>query len=387
MMKAKLIEYVKNNRWIYIIYHYVASAFVNVLRLFVKTDDKLILFVSYGGRHFNDSPKCLYDAMKCDDRYKGYRLVWAFRNTNQFAEVENKVKIDSLSYFLTALKARVWVTNVHIERGLDFTGKHTFYLHTTHTVLPKLMGKHAVEAGCENFAALSKVKFDCSCAQCDYEKKLQADMFDVPEEKIVLTGYPKNDILVHYTQEKKLAVLKKMGIMPNKKIILYAPTYRDENNPKLVCAMNFDKWQEVLGEEYVILFRAHPIIADMMNLRSNNFIKDVSDYPYNTDLMAVSDMLISDYSGIFFEYGVQEKPMFCYAYDYDEYTKSRKLYFDIRKEIPGGMMNEEELIDYIKNGNMEDIMRQITAFRNKYITVYGNATESCLNLIANAIKD
>ena len=126
----------------------------------------------------------------------------------------------------------------------------------------------------------------------------------------------------------------------------------------------------------------------MMNLPSDSsFVKDVSNYPYNTDLMAISDMLISDYSGIFFEYGVQEKPMFCYAYDYDEYTKSRKLYFDIRKEIPGGMMNEEELIDYIKNGDMKDIMNQTIAFRNKYTTVYGNATESCLNIIANAIKD
>ena len=370
-MKTWLIEYVKRNRWIYVIYFYVASASINILRLFVKTDNKLILFVSYGGRHF-----------------KGFKLVWAFRNPNKFSEVDNKVKIDTLSYFLTALKARVWITNVHMERGLDFAGKHTFYLNTTHTTLPKLMGKHAVEAGCENFSTLiSRSKINCICSQSEFEKKTQADILDLPEENIVLTGYPKNDILVNYPQEKKLSIREKLGVLPEKKVILYAPTYRDEKNPKLVCAMNFDKWQERLGDEYVILFRAHPIIADMMNLSSNNFVKDVSDYPYNTDLMAVSDMLISDYSGIFFEYGVQEKPMFCYAYDYDEYTKSRKLYFDIRKEIPGGMMNEEELIDYIKNGRRDEIMKQTTAFRNKYITVYGNATESCLNIIANAIKD
>ncbi len=387
-MKAKLLEYVKNIRLIYIIYHYVVSAFVNILRLFVQTDNKLVLFVSYGGRHFNDSPKCLYDAMKRDDRYNGYKLVWAFRNPNKFNGVEKKVKIDSLSYFLIALKARVWITNVHIERGLDFTGKHTFYLHTTHTVLPKLMGKHAIEAGCENFASLGKVKFDCSCAQCEYERKLQAEMFDISEDKIVLTGYPKNDILVHYPQEKKLAIRNKLGILPNKKIILYAPTYRDEINPKLVCAMNFNKWLERLGEEYMILFRAHPIIANLLNIDSkSSFVKDVSNYPYNTDLMAISDILISDYSGIFFEYGVQEKPMFCYAYDYDKYTKSRKLYFDIRKEIPGGMMNEDELIEYIKYGDRDEIMKRITAFKEKYVTVYGNATESCLSIIANAIKD
>lgn len=247
-MKERLIEYVKANRWIYVIYFYVASAFVNILRLFVQTDNKLILFVSYGGRHFNDSPKCLYDAMKCDDRYKGYKLVWAFRNPNQFSEVENKVKIDTLSYFLTALKARVWITNVHIERGLDFAGKHTFYLNTTHTVLPKMMGKHVVEAGCENFTTfISRTKINCSCAQSEYERKLQAEIFNLPIDKIVMTGYPKNDILVHYPQEKKLAIRKKLGILQNKKIILYAPTYRDEKNPKVVCAMNFDTWQKKTG--------------------------------------------------------------------------------------------------------------------------------------------
>ena len=111
MMKAKLIEYVKNNRWIYIIYHYVASAFVNVLRLFVKTDDKLILFVSYGGRHFNDSPKCLYDVMKYDDRYKGYRLVWAFRNTSQFDEVER------LNDYLLLTKRLGWGILLYTIKG------------------------------------------------------------------------------------------------------------------------------------------------------------------------------------------------------------------------------------------------------------------------------
>ena len=65
-MKSKLIEYVKNSRFVYSTYFYVMSFFVNLIRVFVKTDPHLILFVSYGGRHFNDSPKCIYEAMKKD---------------------------------------------------------------------------------------------------------------------------------------------------------------------------------------------------------------------------------------------------------------------------------------------------------------------------------
>lgn len=383
MKKSELIELVKNNRSIYRLYYYLASAFINFLKLFVKADSHLILFVSYGGRHFNDSPKCLYDAMMSDKRYNGYKLVWAFRNPDDFPSSLLKVKIDTLSFFLVALRARVWITNVHMERGLNFSGKNTYYLHTTHTILPKLMGKHAVKARNENFAPLCAFKFDCSCAQSEFEQKLQADMFDMPLDKIKITGYPKNDILLHYPDDRKAEIRRELGIEKDKRVILYAPTYRDEKNNKQLCPVNFDVWKNILGNNYVVLFRAHPIVISQTKINpDSSFIIDVSTYPYNTDLMAVSDILISDYSGIFFEFGVQDKPMFCYAYDYEEYTKSRGLYFDIRDKIPGGHMKEEELMEYIKNGDTQEIMSKCRDFKKEQITEYGNATVKCLNLIA-----
>ena len=97
--------------------------------------------------------------------------------------------------------------------------------------------------------------------------------------------------------------------------------------------------------------------------------------------MIAADILISDYSGILTEFGVQKKPMFCYAYDYDDYVKTRGLFFDVRKDLPGGYMNEDELLNYIKNGDKEEIMKKIDIFRDKYIQVYGNSTETSLNII------
>ena len=79
MNKSQLIERVKNNKLIYNVYYYGMSAAVNIAKLFVKTDEKLVLFVSYGGRHYNDSPKSIYEEMKMDPRFQGYKLVWAFR--------------------------------------------------------------------------------------------------------------------------------------------------------------------------------------------------------------------------------------------------------------------------------------------------------------------
>ena len=121
-----LVTIVKRNKWIYRAYYYSVSFAVNCISHFVKTDNQLILFVSYGGRYFNDSPKSIYEAMLEDERFKGYKLVWAFINPNSFDISTPKIKINSLTYIITALKARCSVTNVSIERGLNFIGKNTF---------------------------------------------------------------------------------------------------------------------------------------------------------------------------------------------------------------------------------------------------------------------
>ena len=383
-----MIELIKNSPFIYSLYYYSMSFLINFLKLFLKADDKLVLFVAYGGRHFNDSPRTLYEAMLTDERFKDFKLVWAFRNPDDYDSVPNRIKIDTITYFKTALKARVWITNVYIERGLYFKGKNTYYLHTTHTVFPKLMASHALAAGNDNFSVKGGYHYDCSCAQSKYEQKMQAEMFDIPIDNVKLTGYPKNDVLVNIPKGKISSIRKELGIASDKIIILYAPTYRDETKVAQYCPINFEMWNRILGDKYVVLFRAHPVIVNMTHIDPNSkFVIDVSNYQVNTDLMAVADMLISDYSGIFFEFGVQEKPMFCYAYDYDDYIKSRGLYFDIREKIPGGFMNEEELLNYIKSGDKNEIMRKVNEFRKEQITYYGNATEQCLNLICDNLKN
>lgn len=111
---------------------------MNTLKLFVKTDDKLILFNSFAGRKYDDSPKAIYEEMKKDPRFKDYRLVWAFHQPEKY-DAPQKIKTDSLTYFKTALAARVWVTNSSVERGLNFTGKRTLYFNTWHGTPMKKM--------------------------------------------------------------------------------------------------------------------------------------------------------------------------------------------------------------------------------------------------------
>ena len=380
-IKESLISTLKGSRVLYSIYYYYFSFLLKVIKLFVRPDEKLILFVSYGGRYFNESPRSLYEGMKSDSRFKDYTLVWAFRNPSSFPEVENKIKIDSLSYFITALKARCWITNVHIERGLDFKGKRTFYFNTSHTNLPKLCGITANKE--KTFMSKAVNKCDFYCVQCDFEKEL----FKNDGKIVKVTGFPKSDVLVNYTKKHQLELRRKLGVSDDKTVILYAPTFREGYLKDREVAVDFKKWARVLGGNYIIWFRAHPIFASKVKLDGcEGFVYDMSSYADNNELMIAADILISDYSGILTEFGVQEKPMFCYAYDYDDYVITRGLFFDVREDLPGGYMNEDELLDYIKNGDREEIMKKVDVFRSKYIQAYGHATETCLDIIYENIK-
>lgn len=377
-----IIQIVKSNKLVYLIYKYSLSVIVNIIKFFVKSDGKLILFTSYGGRYFNDSPRCIYEEMLGDVRFNEYTLIWAFRNPNEYS-VDKKVKIDTIAYFITALKARCWITNVNIERGIVFKGKNTYYFFTTHGTLPKLTGNDVV--GKNLFGGDFKYQYDCSCAQSAIEKKYQMGMYGLKESQILMCGYPKNDRLSRCSEKDRLDIKKKFGFPIEKKIILYAPTFRDNIDSPLRCPLDIAKWRRQLGRDFILLFRGHPTVLNMMSIPSaQGFLYDVSGYPDNTDIMIISDYLVSDYSGIFFEYAVLHRPMYCFAYDYEAYQKERGLYFDIRQELPSG--DEDYIIEHIEKNGHQDI-RIVERFINKYVTEYGNATRKAVDNIINSIAE
>lgn len=368
-----------HNRFLYAVYYYTCSLFVNFLKLFVRTDPKLILFLSYSGASYNDSPRCIYEKMRDDPRFSGYRLVWAFNDPGKFPNVPDRIRTDTLTYFKTALRARCWVTNVAVERGLGFSGKHTFYFHTTHTTLPKLCGRDAAKTAA--FQTKGGYRYDCSCAQSEIEAELQQSMYDLKPEQILVCGYPKNDYLVNADPAERDRIRAALGIPEGNRVILYAPTFREVADLS-GDNIHFDLWRETLGEGWTVLFRAHPVVRDSLRVKPDpSFVIDVSDYPENAELMLASDILISDYSGIFYEFGVQDRPMYCFAFDYDTYTKNRQLYFDLRTELPGGFLDEKALLVRVREGLNDSEKEQLATFRERYIRYRGHATEASVDCI------
>lgn len=132
-MRNKIKYYLQNSEFISLLYYYIGSLVVNIISLFVKPKEKTVLFVSFGGRQYSDSPKAIFEWMRNDPRFKDWEFTWAFIKPNNYQiDGAKKVKIDSLSYFITAIKSRVWVTNSGIKRYLNFHGKNTLFINTWH---------------------------------------------------------------------------------------------------------------------------------------------------------------------------------------------------------------------------------------------------------------
>lgn len=390
-MNAGLLKNkVKSSRLIYNLYFYFGSIMLSILRFFVKTDEKLILFVSYGGRKYDDSPQIIYEAMVNDTRFKEYNLVWAFEKPDLFESLQcKKVQINSLTYLLLALKARVWITNVDMRRGLSFDGKNTLYVNTWHGTAIKYIGCDCDTSGQEFNAKTKRLVADMMLAQGEHDVNVFSKSFRLNRNRIYLTGLPRNDVLVKGNESTNIGKLKKKLNLPvEKKIILYAPTFREYDGAhswEQTQPFNLDLWENKLGKDYLLLIRGHQVVQTMLGVKENEFVRDVTPYPNLNDLMLVSDILISDYSSIVFDYSILERPMFCYVYDYDMYNKTRGMYFDIRKEL-SNTDKEEEMVDKIKSIDWDYESDKARLFRNKYVQQYGNASEKVLDLIYDRIS-
>ena len=348
---------------------------------FVKTDPNLVLINALGGKRFGDSPKMIYDYLRTHDEYKHLHFVWAFNNPTKYDTGCENIKMDTWTYFKTALKAKYWITGVNIERGLHFKKKDTHYLNTWHGIPLKYIGNDC--PGRKDYD-MSHVDFFCYSGPFEYAIYQRA--FKLKAENMLLSGLPRNDELYDIDAFKVKEMRQHLNIPEGKKVLLYAPTWRDsEDGGKtydLAPPVDFKKWEQKLGDNYVLLFRAHHFTTQHMSIEFNDFVRDASDYPSINDLMIASDILISDYSATIFDYCVLERPIVSFAYDYEEYKDSRGLYIDLPTELPCGIVkSEDEVIERIKNMDFSVACERTKAFKDKYVPVGGNATETCVKAL------
>lgn len=389
-MKAVIKKIIKYNPIIYSIYYYVFSLLLSFLGFFIKTDSKTILFMSFGGRGFSDSPRKIYEYLNNSDT-GNLNLIWAFENPLSVSGIDNnqKVKIDTFRFFVIALKAKIWITNSSVERGLKFKKSKTIYFNTWHGTPLKKMGLDIDD----NQSFNSKADFnrlDKFTVQSEYEAEIFSRAFGIGLDKMFKIGLPRNDELVQVSSKRK-TIRQQFGFLNSDKVILYTPTFREfKHNSLHQITSNADILMAALikklPDNYKILARSHyeVDIIDGISKMSNRII-DVSEYPDLNELIQASDILISDYSSVIFDYSLTEKPIFIFSYDYTEYSQRRGMYFNIEDELLSSR--------YVDNLSKLIIHKETLAiskvkeFKKKYLNFYGDATEKSVKYILKRLED
>ena len=381
-------------------YKKICNKLYNKVFIKLPINKKRVMFESFLGRNVSGNPKYLYEQMIKDGLDNKYDLIWILNNIDEPINGSGKkVKRKTLKYYYYMATSKYWIFNCR-QADEIIKRKENIYLQTWHgTPLKKLAmdmdnvnmaGQTDINEYKEKFYNNSR-RWDYLLIQNDYSREIFKKAFAF--NKTILNGYPANDIL--YTENNKKSIDKikdKLNIPKNKKIILYAPTWRDDNfykkgHYRMNIELDLDKMQKELGNEYIILLRMHYLITNNINIEKyKGFVYDYSQGYDIQELYLVSDILITDYSSVMFDYSNLNRPIIFFTYDIEQYRDAlRGFYFDFEEEAPGPLVVDTEgVIECLKS--IDDINKQYEnkkeRFYNKFCHIDdGNKAKEILDAI------
>lgn len=324
-------------------------------------DSRIIVFESFRGVSYSDTPKYIYEYLA--KNYPGeYKFVWVLNDKSYTLPYEGQiVKRFSRKYAYYMGIAKYFVFNT--RQPLWFRKREEqIFLETWHgTPLKRLaFDQEEVTAASPSY----KTQFYRQKQEWDFliaANKFSSDVFRscfMYDGPMLETGYPRNDLLKDPDRDEiTIELKKKCGIPLSKRTILYAPTWRDDEyygngSYKFQIKLNLEMMKKELGDEYVVILRTHYYIADNIDLTGlEDFAYNLSKYDDVTEIYLMSDILITDYSSVFFDYAGLRRPMLFFTYDLDKYRDIlRGFYIDMEKELPGPLVyTTEEVINRIKS--------------------------------------
>lgn len=332
---------------------------------FIPTNKKTVLFIAFHGRGYTDNPRSLYEYMIKQDRFKDYRFIWAIKNHKQKKiDIAGAKVIEyfSIPYFYYLARSHYWVVNCKLPMYV-LKKKNQVYLQTWHgTPLKKLAYDIEVPEGTTFYRSgmtedmmhetyrQDVEKYNYMISPSAFTTEVFQSAFRINKERLIETGYPRNDLLSNYSLEDVLQIKKQLGIPLDKKVLLYAPTWRDNSyvtkGYTFKLEVHFDKWQKALQDDYVVIFKPHYLIVNDFDIdQFKGFVYFVPPEEDIRNLYIISDALITDYSSVFFDYAILNRPIYFYMYDLASYRDElRGFYLDIYQDLPGKIIEDENLL-------------------------------------------
>lgn len=299
-----------------------------------KQPNKVVLQTFYG-RGYSDSPAAIAEQLR---KRGGYRLFWVVKNQAQASSLPEDVTpvtLDSVLAIYHQCTAGFWVDNARKWAYTQKRGRQ-FYIQTWHGFPLKRIEKDAADALPPDYVTAAK-KDSKLCNLFLSNSQFLSDIYRRSfwyDGEILCRGFPRNDCLVRGDDAAVARARKALGLRPDQKILLYAPTFRKGMDLR-VYDVDYAACVEALttrfGGEWLILAKLHPNIAEKAEELAlpPAYVRNASDYPDIQDLYLLSDALLSDYSSVMFDYLVTGKPGFLYVNDLADYRDDRNFYFDL----------------------------------------------------------
>lgn len=313
----------------------------------------LAVFESNVGRAVADSPRAIYEELVA--RGSELETIWSTRSTYRPGDVRTrKVEPGSPAFHWSLARARYWVNNQNFGPVVT-PARGTTYVQTWHGTPLKRMQYDAVSTAGRKPGYLDRVgaktaTWSTLLSPSAYATQVfrSAFRYDGP---VIEAGYPRNDVLVNDASIQGRLARRRIGVDPDARVVLYAPTFRDD--VKQGNAFTWDgvlDWDALIGglsADTIVLVRRHSVVRGSLRIPQDlqDRVRDVSDYADTQDLLCAADVLVTDYSSVMFDFALLDRPIVLFCYDLDHYRDDlRGFYFDLVEEAPGPIaLTQEQL--------------------------------------------
>lgn len=353
-----------------------------IIRLFLKIfwiipiNNNNIYFMCFEGNNFGFDPKACVDWLNENKKGK-YKMFCGIKKTQEYVyENLTFLKLNSIKSIFYLMTSKIIIYNINPPSYIPYRKKQIL-INTWHGFPFKKCGKYTTNYSKEQFNLST---YFLSHSET-YTNDLLKDSFEY-EGRILNIGTPRNDVFfnVKKMNKNREKILEKFNINKNDRILLYAPTFRN-NFLQGNFNINFSKLKLALenkfGGNWFFLIRLHPLISSKCNINIPNII-DVSKWDDMQELLCAADILITDYSSCIWDFGLTRKKAFIFADDLNEYQQNRGLYHSLY-ELPFPVaINNNELISNIENFENNKYVKLCDEYY-KRIKTYDNGN-SCENL-------
>lgn len=365
---------------------------------FLRIDSRKIVVDNFGGRGYGDNPKYIVDELLKDSN-NDVDIVWLVNNMEEIVpKGVRKVKYNSIHSIYEYATARIWIDNIkNSVKPRKKSGQ--YYLQTWHGGIGLKAVEKQIEAELSpryvRAAKLDAAQTDLMLSDSDWTTEIFSNWFWY-DGRIAKVGFPRNDVLVKRPQYLIRKVYDHFSLRENQKIVLYAPTFRDDGD---VHPYMFDyikiinSLERRFDNEYIFLLRLHPNIELDSKSYIAQSIDDVKVFSANSysdvqELLLAADVIITDFSSLMFDAMIADKKVFLFAKDFDQYIATqRRLLFNIEQLPFPVSKNISTLHQQIESFDSKQYFTDLNSFQNELgLQEFGDAAAKVKDIIVTEIQ-